>query len=188
MQPVSIVPAATARDRRRALGYVRRHVRRLYGGIPPPSQILLFAERKHRICGTIALDFAEASGKFPVEDIYRIDYARTPWPFERERIAQFGKWWVSAPGVAVRLMHAAHLHALTKGKSVGLVEAKVRIVERVKDFGMTLILVPGAVLQVQGVSARGEGYYASLPLPRLYMFDIRANVAVLARYVSLRGC
>ena len=57
--------AETARDQRRALGFVRRHVRRLYGGIPPPSQIFLFAERKRRICGTIALDFSDGLEMFP---------------------------------------------------------------------------------------------------------------------------
>ncbi|HEX4961387.1 MAG TPA: hypothetical protein VF173_11150 [Thermoanaerobaculia bacterium] len=183
---VSIVLAGCARDRRRALAFVRRHVRRTYGGIPPPSQIVLFAERNRRICGTIALDFADSSGRFPLEAIYSIDHSQTPWPFKREEIAQFGKWWTTLPGVAVRLMHAAHAHALAEGKSCGLVEVKPPIVARVAEFGMVLLEVPGAVLQIHGVSARGEGYYATLPLPQLYMFDIRANAAALTRYIELQ--
>lgn len=180
-----IILARNPQERRRALAFVRRHVRRLYGGIPPPSQILLFAEQSHRICGTIALDFADGTERFPLETIYRIDYAQTPWPFERKEIAQFGKWWTTLPGVAVRLMHAAHVHALTEGKKFGLVEAKPPIVARVEEFGMSLVGVKGAVLQIQGVSSRGEGYYATPPFPQLYMFDIFANAAALESCIGL---
>lgn len=183
-EPIMLV--GSRQERRRVLAFVRRQVRRLYGGIPPPSQILLFAERNHRICGTIALDFADGTGKFPLEAIYRIDYTQMPWPFQRQVIAQFSKWRTHRPGVAVRLMHAAHLHALAEGKRFGLAEAKPGIVTRVEEFGMTLIEVPGAVLQIQGMSSRREGYYATLPPPQLYMFDIRANAAALARYIKLQ--
>jgi hypothetical protein len=182
-----IMLAGSPQERSRALAFVRRHVRRLYGGIPPPpSQILLFAEQNRRICGTIALDFSDRTGKFPLEAIYCIDYTQTPWPFERKIISQFGKWWTTLPGVAVNLMYAAHGHALAKGKKFGLVEAKPPIVARVEEFGMSLVEVKGAVLQIQGVSSRVEGYYSTLPLPQLYMFDIRANAAVLTRYIELQ--
>jgi len=124
----------TARDRRRALAFVRYHVRQLYGGIPPPSRILFLAEHNRRICGTMALDFADSKEKFPVESIYDIDYSRTPWPFERSQIAQFSKWWTTRPGLGVRLMHTAHIYALAKGKKFGLVEVKPRIVTRVEEF------------------------------------------------------
>ncbi len=183
---VPIMLAESARDRRRALAFVRRHVRRLYGGIPPPSQILLYAEHHRRICGTIALDFADTLERFPLETIYRIDYAKTPWPFERHKIAQFGKWWTARPGVAIPLMHAAHVHALEQGKRFGLVEAKSQIVTKVKEFGMSLVEVEEAILKIQGVSSRGEGYYAIPPPPRLYMFDIPINSAALARYIELQ--
>jgi hypothetical protein len=184
----SITLAASSHDRRRALAFVRRHVRQRYGGIiPPPSQIMLFAEQNRRICGTIALDFADGTRRFPLEAIYRIDKARTPWAFEREKIAQFGKWWTTRPGVALYLMQAAHRHALTDGKRFGLVEAKPRIVARVGEFGMALIEVPGAALLIEGATTRGEGYYATLPPPRLYMFDIPANAAALARYIKAQG-
>jgi hypothetical protein len=180
-----IMLARSAQERRRALAFVRRHVRRLYGGIPPPSQILLFAERGHRICGTIALDFTDDLERFPLESIYCIDYTQTPWPFERKEISQFGKWWATRPGVAVRLMHAAHVYALAEGKKLGLVEAKPPIVERVEEFGMSLVEVKEAVLKIQGVSCRGEGYYAISPRPQLYMFDIRANATALESHTLL---
>lgn len=179
-----IIMARTTRDRRRALAFVRRHVRRLYGGIPPPSQILFLAQHSGRICGTMALDFAGPERLFPLEAIYQINYSRTPWPFERERIAQFSKWWTTRPGIAVRLMHAAHVHALSESKQFGLVEVKPRIVARVEEFGMSLVEVPGAVLQTQVVSLRGEGYYQTLPPPRLYMFDLNSNTAALVRYLA----
>jgi hypothetical protein len=149
LMSVPIALAACARDRRRASAFVRRHVRRTYGGIPPPSQILLFAD---------------SLGKFPLEAIYSIDYSQTPWPFKHEEIAQFGKWWTTLPGVGVSLMHAAHAHALVAGKSFGLVEVKPSILAKVAEFAMALSEVPRAVLQIHRVSSRGEGYYATLPL------------------------
>ena len=182
-----ILMARSPQERRRVLAFVRRQVRRLYGdGIPPSAQILLFAEQNRRICGTIALDFAESYGKFPLEAIYRIDYAQTPWPFDRTAIAQFGKWWKTRPGIAVHLMHAAHVHALSRGKRFGLCEVKPTVLNRVEELGMTLVEVPGAILQIQGVSARSEGYYVIPPPPQLYMFDIRANTVALARYIELQ--
>jgi hypothetical protein len=185
--PFRIMLAESRKDRRRALAFVRRHVRRLYGGIPPPSQILLFAERNRRICGTMALDFAEAAGRFHLEDVYSIDYERTPRPFRRPVIAQFSKWWTTKSGVAVQLMLAAHDYAMNHGKTTGLVEVKPRIVARVREFGMALVEVPGAILRIHGMSDRGEGYYAGPPFPKLYMFDIAANAAELKRYVEIQG-
>jgi hypothetical protein len=185
--PFRIVLAESRKDRRRTLAFVRRHVRRLYGGIPPPSQILLFAEQNGRICGTMALDFAGVEDRFHLEDVYGIDYVQTPWPFERPLIAQFSKWWTTRPGVAVHLMLAAHEHALKCGKKVGLVEVKPRIVERVGEFGMVLTEVPGATLQIHGLSGRGEGYYAEPPFPKLYMFDIAANATALRWYTESQG-
>jgi hypothetical protein len=176
--------AGSPQERRRALAFVRRNVRRRFGGIPPPSEILFFAEKDSRICGTIALDFAGDAGRFHLEEIYRFDYARMPWVVNRGMIAQFGKWWAKQPGIAVRLMHSAHVHVLARGKSFGLAEAKPRIVRRVEEFGMQLVKVPGATLQVHGMSSRGEGYYATLPFPELYMFDLRTNLVALSRYIK----
>jgi hypothetical protein len=181
---LSIILAESRQDRRRALAFVRGHVRKLYGGIPPPSQVFLFSEHAKRICGTIALDFTSSLGKFLLETIYQVDYLQTPWPFDRQQIAQFSKWWATRPGVAVHLMHAAHVYALAHGKRFGLVEVKPPIVARVTELGMTLVEVPGAILRVQGVSSRGEGYYAISPLPQLYMFDIQANAIALASYLA----
>jgi hypothetical protein len=181
--PTEILLASGTRDRRRALAFVRRHTRQLYGGFPPPPEILFLAERNGRVCGTIALDFADDTQRFPVEFLYRIIYSQAPWPFERARIAQFGRWWATAPGIGVRLMHAAHLHALEAGKTLGLAEAKPQIVTRVKEFGMNLTEIPGAILQSREASSRGEGYYTTPPAPRLYMFDIGANAAALSRHV-----
>lgn len=187
MKSVPIALAVCSRDRRRVLAFVRRHVRRIYGGgIPPPSQILLFAERNRRICGSIALDFADSLGRFPLEAIYRIDHSQTPWPFKREDIAQFGKWWTTLRGIGVCLMQAAHTHALAAGKSFGLVEVKPSIVVKVAGFGMALIEIPRAALQIHEASSRGQGYYTTPPPPQLYMFDIRANAAALTRYIELQ--
>ncbi len=182
-----IMLAQDVRDRRRALAFVRRHVRQLYGGIPPPAQIFFYAEHRRRICGTIALDFAGRGEKFLLESIYGIDYDRTPWPFEREKIAQFSRWWTTRPGIGVHLMYAAHAYALGQGKRFGIVEVKPRIVARVEEFGMTLVKVAGAILQIKGESSRGERYYAIPPAPQLYMFALRANAAALARSISLQG-
>jgi len=173
--------AKGGRERRRVLAFVRRHVRRLYGGIPPPSQILFFTERNHRICGTIALDFAEGSERLPLESIYQIYTAQTPWKFDRGKIAQFSKWWATEPGVAVHLMQTAHLYALREGKRFGLAEAKPPILAKVEELGMALVEIPGATLLIQGISLRGEGYYAEPPPPCLYMFDISTNAAALER-------
>jgi hypothetical protein len=166
------------------MAFVRRNVRRLYGGIPSPSQTYLYAERGRRICGTIALDFADDGRMLPLESLYRIDYSGTPWPFEREKMAQFSKWWVSKRGMGVNLMHAAHAYALEQGKRIGLVEVKPRIVARVAEFGMVLVEVQRAVLLIQGISSRGEGYYAGWPRPTLFMFDILANLHSLRLYLQ----
>lgn len=184
MNPARIILAASSRDRRRALAFVRYHVRRLYGGTPSPSQIFLLAERNGRTCGTIALDFALSAERFPLESIYRIDFDRSPWPFERENIAQLGRWWTTRPGVAVRLMHSAHMYALANGKRLALVEAKARIIARLVEFGMAPVEVPGAVLEVRIASLRGEGYYQISPPPRLYMFDLQSNATKLEEYIS----
>jgi hypothetical protein len=134
------------------------------------------------MCGTIALDFVE-KGRLPLESIYCIDYGKTPWPFELESIAQFGRWCATRPGVAVRLMHAAHRHALAEGKRLGLAEAKPPIVGRVQEFGMVLVEISGATLQCQSISVQREGYYSTPPAPRLYLFDIDQNASALNIYI-----
>jgi hypothetical protein len=147
--------------------------------------MLLYAEAHRRLCGTITLDFVGRSGKLPLEFIYRIGQGEPPWALERNEVAQFGKWWAIRPGVAVHLMHAAYTHALAKGKRLGLAEAKPAIMARVEGFGLSHVKVPGAVLQNSEVLSRCKGYYASMPLPQLYMFDIRANSVALGRHLEL---
>jgi len=182
MEELRIVLASSASDRRRFAAFVRYHVRRRYGGTPRPSQILLFAERKGRICGTIALDFADDQTRFPLEAIYQLD--SDPPPFFREETAQFGKWWATRPGASIRLMHTAHVFALSHGKRFGIAEAKPKIASYVARLGMSLQEVPGAILLAEAGLARGEGYYRMPPPPRLYMFNLTENLAALSNYME----
>ena len=182
---VPIMLAESPQERHRVLAFVREQARRLYGGpAPTPSQILFFAELDCGICGTISLDFADGTRKLPLESIYCFDRNQTPWPFEPEMIAQIGKWWATHPGVAVQLMHVAHVYALAAGKAFGLAEAKPRIIARVGEFGMTHVEVPGALLRTRKMSSSGKGYHVTPPPPQLYMSDIRANAAALANYID----
>jgi hypothetical protein len=82
-------------------------------------------------------------------------------------------------------MYAAYKHALARGKRLGLAEAKPAIMARVEEFGMSHVRIPGAVLQDSREVSRCRGYYASLPLPQLYTFDIQSNASALGRYIEL---
>src|SRR5882724_3892043 len=76
---------------------------------PPLPQFLFGAYIKGNICGTIGIDFGSDEKPFHLERHWRFNQSQTPLPFEREKMAEIGRWMAKHPGVSVILFYAATL-------------------------------------------------------------------------------
>lgn len=143
---------------------------------PPPPQMLFGAYQGNTIVGTISVDFGSDLNPFRLEDIWEFDKEKTPLPFVRERIAQYGRWTATVPGASIALFYAATVFSKTHGKQFCLCEMKDPIARRLTEFGFVLLPIKNASLLPEAVRERmpeeSRPYYLNHPLPYIYMMSL----------------
>lgn len=144
---------------------------------PPPPQVLFGAYRGKEIVGTIALDFGDQDRPLPIERIWSFDADRTPLPFQREAIAQYGRWMAITPAVSSWLLYTATLYALSLGKKYFLAEAKTKIMERICALGFAFRRIENAMALTDRIPEEGRLYYSEDP-PGLYMTRLEEMMTV----------
>lgn len=177
-------------EREKALGFINQRAFSLYRATPPPPPQFLFAAYcDDEIVGTMGLDFSSGQQPFPLETHWRFDGDATPFSFERDRIAQYGRWITTKPGVSAPMVYASTLFARARGKTYCFAEAKPPVAERLAEMGCPPVPIPNASLQLENVPESGRQYYISEPAPMLYMIDLeqveRAMIRALPEINSL---
>jgi hypothetical protein len=167
--------------RERALAFMKKIAQERHKcAPPPPPQIILIAETEDQeVLGTISLEFRLGGILFPVEEIYDFDHDVTPWTFDRNRLAQFGRWMTATPGISTPLMYAATTYALDQGKTHGLTEVKEVIYNLVRNMGIHLKEIESLNVRLENIPEEGRNYYLEDPPPRLYMVDLLAKKTAL---------
>lgn len=140
---------------------------------PPPPQIIFVAYQEHKIIGTMGLNFSQNNKPFYLENHYNFDITKTPFPFEREKIAQYGRWFSIIPNISSSLFYLTTDYAIKKNKIWGLGEMKKTIAERVMKFGVNLFLINDTELIFENIPKEEKQYYLTLPPPSLYMGDLK---------------
>lgn len=176
----------TEAERATAVRFIAENAFRWHQCKPPPAPQLLFgAWDGTEIVGTIALDFGDAQTPLPIEQLYEIDYGEFPWLREREKIAQFGRFFVTQPDISVALLYVATTYALACGKLYGLSEAKPHVPKRFAELGIRLQEVKRAQLVEKHIPADGLSYYQSAPQPRLWGVSLHEKAAALRTPVTV---
>ena len=167
-------------EKQRALYFMETVAQNLYKcSPPPPPQIIFVAKHKNKIVGTIALDHKNKQGLLPLEEIYKIDFDRAPFLFQRELTIQFGRWMTITKNVSIRLFYVAALHAIDDGKTHGLFEAKQPIADYMKKLGFDLRQIDGTKLIIEKIPSAGRKYYQSKPKPKVYMIVLNQIVKTM---------
>lgn len=181
LSPIHIAPAKDADERERVLLFLKPIIGERYHCAPLPlPDIILVASRGSEIVGTVAVEFSGGDELFSLEEVYEFDRKKTPLSFERDRMAQFGRWAASVPGISGALLYASAACALGQGKSYGLGEAKERILERFREFGLLIYFVD-AELVPQKAPEASRNYYTIPPQPRLFMVDLKQKEEALRK-------
>lgn len=168
-------------DYQKALEFIKRIAFSHYKCQPPPPPDVLFvAKNGEEIVGTTGLDLGEIDKPLPLENIYEFDKAVTPWPFQREKIVQYGRWMVTARGIADALIYSAAKHGLTHGKTHTVSEAKDHIKLKLDHLRIDARVISDAKLLLSRISKEGLAYYLDLPAPKLYMMDLKQMTEALA--------
>jgi len=170
--------------------FVRRHAHARYDADPPPPpEALLAAYRRGEVVGTIGVDFtAVDTGELSLERIWSFDPANAPLPFNRQEIAQYGRWFTVEQDVSLMLVYGATIFARTHGKRSVLAEMKpgaARVLERV---GIAMLPIQNAQLVLENIEESGRFYYVNGPPPQLCMADLSGvEDAALQRIPGLKG-
>ena len=151
---------------------------------PPPPDVLFVAKNGEEIVGTTGLDLGEINKPLPLENIYNFDKAATPWPFQGEKIVQYGRWMVTVPGIADALICSAAQYGLAHGKTHTISEAKDHIKLKLDQLGIDARVIADAKLILERISKDGLGYYLDPPPPKLYMMDLSQMVQALGPGVA----
>lgn len=179
MLPFVISLVKTDQERTEALDFINKTAAKLYDcDPPPPPEVIFTAKEGAGIVGTVALELGSGQ-PFPLEIIYEFDYQKTPWPFQRELIAQFGRWMATVRGISKSLMYKVTEHALLNGKIYGLTEVKEPVRLIVQNMGIELRPIPGARLLIEKIIEKERGYYLSLPSPNLFMVSLQQKLDAL---------
>src|SRR5579872_6308699 len=150
---VRIEIASNEEDYRNAVRLIESVIRRWYGCLPPePPKTIVVAKHGSEVIGTSALEFSNGEEPLSIESIYEFDRARTPWPFDRPRIVQFGRWAATMKDISGVLIYASTVFALNHGKIWGVSEVKDRIAERFSELGVELRFITPAKLLLERIS------------------------------------
>lgn len=171
--PIVISLVTDIQERQRVIAFINKVAFKWHQCFPPPPPPILFvAKQESEIVGTIAFNFGDKNRPLPLERIYGFDYSKTPWPFVREKITQYGRLTAIIPDVAMVISYVTTVYALARGKLYGLAELKDRVAEHQRKIGVKLYLVPGAKLNIDEISEGEKNYYLTSPVPKLYMFSL----------------
>ncbi|OHA52160.1 MAG: hypothetical protein A3A97_04590 [Candidatus Terrybacteria bacterium RIFCSPLOWO2_01_FULL_40_23] len=164
--------AKNHKEKRDAQEFISQIALSRYQATPPPlPEILFIAYENGKIVGTLGFDTASKQDILPLEKIWQFDPNKTPFPFEREMIVQYGRWTAIKPEVSRALSYTATIFARTLGKKIIMFEAKPSSARRLQTLGARAQLVP-ATLLIKNIPEDGRPYYSANPAPKLYMLDL----------------
>lgn len=157
--------AKTPDERGRAARFIAESIEKWYQCSPMPlPAIVIIAEQRGAIVGTVSLCFGNDDVPFPLENIYSFDYGMIHFPFRRIEIVQCSRWIATVPEVAPCLLYASALAGLRAGCLYGLAEVKPKIAERLKEIGVELYPVP-ATVDHKSIPLAIRSYYEIPPPP-----------------------
>lgn len=172
-RPIRIGLANQKKDREDAALLINETVERWYHCIPPPPPSVLFvAKDEDRVVGTLGIDLGEEKNPLPIEKIYEFDHTATPWPFDRLKLIQFGKWMASVKGISGVLNYVAVQYAISRGREYGCSEVKEQIAKRLQELGVEVRFIPNAKLLLEKINKEAQGYYLIPPNPKPCMVDL----------------
>ena len=175
---VTLRIALSKKERLQAVAFIESQMRRVYGCEPPPTVgVVCTAHIFEEIVGSIVMHGVENDTPFPIEEYYNFDSRNTPFPFNRQIMLQVSRWISVHPGVSEMLIRTSFALAFSLGKRYSLVEAKPYSIKRLSEFGILCKEIEGSRLQPEKVckivGTNGMRYFTELPLPSLYMIQLK---------------
>jgi hypothetical protein len=133
----------------------------------------------------MGLNFA-AGGYLPLESHWRINLGSTPLPFERNSIAEYGRWiGGGSRGVSIQLIYVATLVAQARAKEYCLCELQDSAARLLQLLGIELHSIKCAELLIDSVPPGGRTYYEGAPVGLNMMKLSQIYQACLARLSPL---
>lgn len=171
-KPVVVSHVNNGRLRSAVLSFITVQYQCYFGTTPQLVPEFLFAAQcDDQIVGTISLDFADKARSLPMEDIYDFSRARTPWPLEMEKVAQYSRWLVVQKGISRALLYTAATYALCHNKIYALCEIRDVVADRLRAMGVDLRPISGAKLLLDKVNLEDRPYYLTeAPHPYMFLF------------------
>ena len=167
------ISVASGRERGDVIEYISEEFERIFGSIPPVSDVYFQARCEGNIVGSTALDLGAEGRCLPFEGIYHISKNTRASEILSMRSlgAQFGRWRASVPGISRALVYAPTLYAFESGIEYGWFVAKPNAAHQLKKFGIELLRVE-ARLDIQAISPVERPYYLSHPEPMIYLMHL----------------
>lgn len=170
---VRICLAASRAERSEGESFIERTYRETFGTAPPPSHYLIVAKRGCDVVGTVGIDTCDEGKALRLESLYSFDEKRSPLPYERDKIMEYGRWISSIPRISGPLLFAASTLALNMGKEYGWCEHTQDVHRITLRLGIAFYEVPGARLHVDQIPASDRTFYENASKSRLYMVSVR---------------
>jgi len=180
---ISIVQ--TADGEKEAMTYIAKKYMEYFGTSPGKSDIYLTAENNKKIIGTIALDFADASGMMPLEKIYTINRNKIPLPLTTENGAQFGRWISDNAAVSLALVYAAVRYSIKIGKDYGWLAHSDAVHRILTRQNVAFYLIQNADLILENVPEGDRLFYTTPPYAKCYI--MRLDQAQCALEPKIKG-
>ncbi len=176
--------AYTEAERAEVLDFIHHEMRRTFGSEPSVTPgLLIFVRLRKDIVGSIAIQDIEKDEMFPIEKHYVSYDTRISFIFERRHVVQGSRWIATKPGVSSALLRAAFTLACSFGKRGMLIEAKPYSIRRLLELGVFCEKISNVSLLQEKVYEEvgeiGMAYYATPPLPDLFMIDMEKSLAHL---------
>lgn len=182
-QELIVSTAKTPYEWEQARSYIAEGVWKWYRCLPTPlPRIVIIAKQKDTIFGTLALYFSKGDEPFPLEEIYKFDDKKMPYPFRRSEVVQYGRWIATAPGVSRYLLYASAVIGLRAGCIYGLAEVKPKIALRLREIGIAVHDVPAEVNQ-KNIPQAIRPYYELTPSPFPCMVNLQQKRELLEPFV-----
>ena len=182
-EEIIITVASSQEEKTNAIIFIETNMRKSFGCEPPPTTGVIFTARlSGEIVGSIVLQGTEKNVPFPVENYYEFNPPNSTLSFSRARTVQGSRWLAIRPNVSFELLRTSASLACEFGKQSMLIEAKPYSVKRLTELGIHCRKIPNANLQQEKVrivvGESGMRYFTELPLPTLYVIDLKQVLSI----------
>lgn len=168
-----IFEMAEERNREMVLTFIRDWAFKWHKCAPPQTRgPIMVAWQNDAVVGTLAYDFANERGQFPLARHYDFEAISDYFPVTASRVVQVSRWFASIRGISHQLLCESARRLLPIGFRFMLCEGKDHSIHQLEKLGFRYTTLYGLKPNLDAIPPEEHRYYEESPSPKLILIDL----------------